>query len=99
MIANIAPNSASFDETMNTLKYADRAKSIKTTVTRNVVTVNFQVSGASTAGAPRATPCLGCRWPAVRWFCVRGPSVTWGSGSAEPPPSASSPALAVHGVG
>ena len=61
MIANIAPNSASFDETMNTLKYADRAKSIKTTVTRNVVTVNFQVSGEclSPVITPpnKASPC------------------------------------------
>jgi hypothetical protein len=51
MIANIAPNSSSFDETINTLKYADRAKNIKTTVTRNVVSVNYHISGECTRTA------------------------------------------------
>ncbi len=45
MIANIAPNVLSFEETMNTLKYADRAKAIKTNVSRNVVVVNFKMTG------------------------------------------------------
>ena len=53
MIANIAPNSNSFDETINTLKYADRAKNIKTTVTRNVVSVNYHISGATNVDACR----------------------------------------------
>jgi hypothetical protein len=45
MIANVAPNSNSFEETLNTLKYANRAKNIKTNVSRNVVSVNYHISG------------------------------------------------------
>ncbi|KAI8824335.1 P-loop containing nucleoside triphosphate hydrolase protein [Fimicolochytrium jonesii] len=38
MIANISPASTSFDETLNTLKYATRARTIKTKVTQQVST-------------------------------------------------------------
>ena len=44
MIANISPASTSYDETSNTLKYASRAKNIKTDVRRNVLSVSFHVS-------------------------------------------------------
>jgi len=44
MIAAISPSSASFEETLNTLKYANRAKNIKTRATRNVVSVAHHVS-------------------------------------------------------
>lgn len=44
MIANISPAGKHFEETLNTLKYADRAKRIKTKVTRNVLNVNYHVS-------------------------------------------------------
>ncbi|KAG3146038.1 Kinesin-like protein [Phytophthora idaei] len=37
MIANVSLAASSFEETLNTLKYANRAKNIKTTVRRNVV--------------------------------------------------------------
>ncbi|TPX58038.1 hypothetical protein SpCBS45565_g08088 [Spizellomyces sp. 'palustris'] len=36
MIANISPGSSNFDETVNTLKYASRARAIKTKVTQQV---------------------------------------------------------------
>ncbi|KAF0696810.1 Aste57867_12472 [Aphanomyces stellatus] len=44
MIANVSMSVASFEETVNTLKYANRAKNIKTTVTRNVLNVNHHIS-------------------------------------------------------
>ena len=44
MIANVAPNSSAFEETLNTLKYANRAKNIKTNVVRNVLSVNYHIS-------------------------------------------------------
>ncbi|KAJ8610296.1 hypothetical protein CTAYLR_009074 [Chrysophaeum taylorii] len=44
MIANISAASASFEETLNTLKYANRAKNIKTNVQRNVLEVNHHIS-------------------------------------------------------
>ncbi|KAA0175522.1 hypothetical protein FNF27_02932 [Cafeteria roenbergensis] len=44
MIAAISPAARSFEETLNTLKYADRAKKIKTKVTRNVLRVNYHIS-------------------------------------------------------
>ncbi|OQS06137.1 DEAD/DEAH box RNA helicase [Thraustotheca clavata] len=44
MIANISMAVLSFEETVNTLKYANRAKNIKTTVTRNVLNVNHHIS-------------------------------------------------------
>jgi kinesin family protein 18/19 len=36
MIANISPSSTNFDETMNTLKYASRARTIKNKITQQV---------------------------------------------------------------
>jgi kinesin family protein 18/19 len=36
MIANISPGVSSFEETYNTLIYANRAKNIKVTVNRNI---------------------------------------------------------------
>ena len=44
MIAAVSPAARSFEETLNTLKYADRAKKIKTKVTRNVLRVNYHIS-------------------------------------------------------
>lgn len=44
MIANISAASTSFEETLNTLKYANRAKNIKTNVQRNVLEVNHHIS-------------------------------------------------------
>lgn len=44
MIGCISPASHAFEETVNTLKYCDRAKRIKTTVTRNVLTVSYHIS-------------------------------------------------------
>ena len=44
MIANISSADSSFEETLNTLKYANRAKNIKTNVQRNVLNVNYHIS-------------------------------------------------------
>ncbi|CEM35074.1 unnamed protein product [Vitrella brassicaformis CCMP3155] len=44
MIANISPSHIQFEDTHNTLKYANRAKNIKTKVTRNVLKVDFHVA-------------------------------------------------------
>jgi kinesin family protein 18/19 len=44
MIANISPSMASYEDTHNTLIYANRAKNIKTKVQRNVVNVSFHMS-------------------------------------------------------
>lgn len=44
MIANISSAVSSFEETLNTLKYANRAKNIKTTVQRNELNVNHHIS-------------------------------------------------------
>jgi len=44
MIANISSAISSFEETLNTLKYANRAKNIKTTIHRNVLSVNHHIS-------------------------------------------------------
>lgn len=44
MIANISPASPLFEETHNTLKYANRAKNIKTKITRNVQAVESHVA-------------------------------------------------------
>ncbi|CAM1504866.1 Fc.00g024570.m01.CDS01 [Cosmosporella sp. VM-42] len=43
MIVCVSPSSAHFDETQNTLRYANRAKNIQTKVTRNVFNVNRHV--------------------------------------------------------
>ena len=44
MIANISPAFSSYEDTYNTLKYADRAKQIKTIVKRNVLNVEFHIA-------------------------------------------------------
>ena len=44
MIANISPSSSCYEDTHNTLKYANRAKNIKTKVQRNVLNVEYHVS-------------------------------------------------------
>ena len=44
MIANISACENSFEETLNTLKYANRAKNIKTEARRNVLSVNYHIS-------------------------------------------------------
>eukprot|EP00070_Physeter_catodon_P037206 XP_028344100.1 kinesin-like protein KIF19 [Physeter catodon] len=43
MIANISPAHTQFEDTNNTLKYANRAKSIKTLSKRNVLSVNYHL--------------------------------------------------------
>ena len=44
MIANVSPGALSFEDTYNTLKYANRAKNIKTTPNRNVTNVHYHIS-------------------------------------------------------
>ena len=44
MIANVSPAISTFEDTYNTLKYANRAKNIKTFVTRNVLTAQYHIS-------------------------------------------------------
>ena len=44
MIANVSPSVLCYEDTMNTLKYADRAKQIKTIVQRNVLNVQTHIS-------------------------------------------------------
>ncbi len=41
MIANISPSSLTYEDTYNTLKYASRAKKIKTTVKQNMIQSNM----------------------------------------------------------
>lgn len=43
MVVCVSPSSEHFDETQNTLRYANRAKNIQTKVTRNVFNVNRHV--------------------------------------------------------
>lgn len=43
MVVCVSPSSQHFDETQNTLRYANRAKNIQTKVTRNVYNVNRHV--------------------------------------------------------
>ncbi|XP_066249939.1 kinesin-like protein KIF18A [Euwallacea similis] len=43
MIANVSPSSMSFEDTYNTLKYATRAKKIKSSLKRNVINVDMNV--------------------------------------------------------
>jgi hypothetical protein len=43
MLACITPATSSFEETLNTLKYANRAKNIKTKVSKNIKNVKHQV--------------------------------------------------------
>ena len=44
MIACISPTNSHYEESTNTLKYASRAKNIKTEVRRNVLNASFEVS-------------------------------------------------------
>lgn len=44
MIANISPSHRQFEETINTLKYANRAKNLKTQVARNVHSVSAHIA-------------------------------------------------------
>lgn len=44
MISNVTPSSLQFEDTYNTLKYADRAKRIKIELRKNVVTVDAQAA-------------------------------------------------------
>ncbi|XP_023342688.1 kinesin-like protein KIF19 isoform X3 [Eurytemora carolleeae] len=44
MIANISPSSQTYEDTLNTLKYADRAKQIKIDLKKNVMNVDFHVA-------------------------------------------------------
>lgn len=43
MIANVSPASLTYEDTYNTLKYATRAKKIKSNIKRNVVNVEMHV--------------------------------------------------------
>jgi kinesin family protein 18/19 len=43
MIANISPSSATYEDTHNTLLYANRAKRIKNKLERNTLNVNFHI--------------------------------------------------------
>ena len=44
MIANISPAVTAFEDTYNTLNYANRAKNIKTNVKRNVLNVENHIA-------------------------------------------------------
>lgn len=44
MIANVSPSASTFEDTYNTLKYANRAKNIKTHISRNVLSVQYHIS-------------------------------------------------------
>jgi len=44
MIANVSPCHINYEDTHNTLKYANRAKNIKTKAVKNVAMVNYHVS-------------------------------------------------------
>ncbi len=44
MIANISPCVTSFEDTYNTLNYANRAKNIKTNVQRNVLSIDNHIA-------------------------------------------------------
>ncbi|XP_032358071.1 kinesin-like protein KIF19 [Etheostoma spectabile] len=44
MIAHISPASVAFEESRNTLAYADRAKSIRTRVKRNLINVSYHIA-------------------------------------------------------
>lgn len=43
MITNISPSSATYDDTHNTLVYANRAKKIKNKLEKNVVNVSYHI--------------------------------------------------------
>lgn len=44
MIANVSPCSSNFEDTFNTLKYANRTKDLKTNVKKNVEDVKVHVT-------------------------------------------------------
>lgn len=44
MIGCISPAASSFEETINTLKYCDRAKRIKITAQKNVLDVKYHIT-------------------------------------------------------
>uniref|UniRef100_A0A3B3VAQ5 Kinesin-like protein n=1 Tax=Poecilia latipinna TaxID=48699 RepID=A0A3B3VAQ5_9TELE len=44
MIAHISPASTAFEESRNTLTYADRAKSIRTRVKKNLINVSYHIA-------------------------------------------------------
>jgi kinesin family protein 18/19 len=44
MIACVSPFSNAYEDTLNTLKYANRAKNIKTVAQRNVLNVSHHIS-------------------------------------------------------
>lgn len=44
MIANVSPSSYNYEDTHNTLKYANRAKNIKNNAVKNVHNVQYHVS-------------------------------------------------------
>lgn len=44
MIAAVSPSSLTYEDTYNTLKYADRAKNIQSTLKKNVLKVDFHVA-------------------------------------------------------
>lgn len=44
MLGCVGPSAAGFEETINTLKYCDRAKRIKTHVARNVHNVAYHIT-------------------------------------------------------
>ncbi|XP_059180690.1 kinesin-like protein KIF19 [Centropristis striata] len=44
MIAHISPASVAFEESRNTLAYADRAKSIRTRVKKNLINVSYHIA-------------------------------------------------------
>ncbi|CAL8260243.1 unnamed protein product [Arctogadus glacialis] len=48
MIAHISPASLAFEESRNTLSYADRAKSIRTRVKKNLINVSYHIAQYTT---------------------------------------------------
>ncbi|XP_017781506.1 PREDICTED: kinesin-like protein KIF18A [Nicrophorus vespilloides] len=75
MIANVSPSSMSFEDTYNTLKYATRAKKIKSNVKKNVVNnelnashyikvieeLNKEILQLKEAAASSETACTKCK--------------------------------------
>ncbi|KAL2743039.1 kinesin-like protein KIF18A [Vespula maculifrons] len=45
MIANISPSNINYEDTYNTLRYANRAKKIKTCIKKNIVSCEMYISG------------------------------------------------------
>ncbi|XP_015595698.1 kinesin-like protein KIF18A [Cephus cinctus] len=45
MIANVSPSSLSYEDTYNTLKYANRTKKIKSNIKKNIVSCQMHVTG------------------------------------------------------